>query len=85
MAVYRIYVEKKPQFAVDGSAVLSDLTVALGISSVKNVRVINRYDAEGISREDFEKSIPTVFSEPPVDEVYSELPEIAAESALWSN
>ena len=84
MAVYRIYVEKKPQFAVDGSAVLSDLTVALGISSVKNVRVINRYDAEGISREDFEKSIPTVFSEPPVDEVYSELPEIGADERMFA-
>ena len=65
MSVYRIYVEKKPQFAVDGAAVLSDLTVALGMSSVKSVRVINRYDAEGLSKENFEQAVPTVFSEPP--------------------
>ena len=37
--VYRIYVEKKPQFAVDGGAVLADLNVALGIKTVENVRI----------------------------------------------
>ena len=44
--VYRIYVEKKPRFAVDGGAVLADLNVALGIKTVENVRIINRYDCE---------------------------------------
>ena len=47
--VYRIYVEKKPQFAVDGGAVLADLNVALGIKTVENVRIINRYDCESRS------------------------------------
>ena len=46
--VYRIYVEKKKLFAVDGAAVLEDLTVVLGLKSVEGVRVINRYDVEGL-------------------------------------
>ena len=52
--VYRIYVEKKPQFAVDGGAVLADLNVALGIKTVENVRIINRYDCEKLPKENFE-------------------------------
>ena len=64
MAVYRIYVEKKPSFAVDGAATLSDLTVALGMKSVESVRVINRYDAEGLSQENFEKAPPFSPSRP---------------------
>ena len=70
MAVYRIYVEKKPRYAVDGDAVLADLRTALRMESVTGVRIINRYDAEEISKENFERSIPVVFSEPPVDEVF---------------
>lgn len=65
--VYRIYVEKKKLFAVDGAAVLEDLTVALGMKAVEGVRVINRYDVEGLSEVNFKKSVPTVFSEPRVD------------------
>ncbi len=84
MSVYRIYVEKKPQFAVDGAAVLSDLTVALGMKSVESVRVINRYDAEGLSRENFEQAVPTVFSEPPVDEVFYELPKLGAGERMFA-
>ncbi len=82
--VYRIYVEKKPRFAVDGGAVLSDLNVALGITSVKNVRIINRYDCEKLPRENFEAAVPTVFSEPPVDEVYYDLPEPAADERMFA-
>ena len=50
MAVYRIYVEKKPRYAVDGDAVLADLRTALRMESVTGVRIINRYDAEDISK-----------------------------------
>ena len=82
--VYRIYVEKKPQFAVDGGAVLADLNVALGITSVENVRVINRYDCEKLPEENFRAAIPTVFSEPPVDEVFYDLPETAADERMFA-
>ena len=73
MSVYRIYVEKKPQYAVEGEAVLSDLQTALRMECVTAVRIINRYDVEDISEENFKRSIPTVFSEPPVDNVFEQL------------
>ena len=82
--VYRIYVEKKPRFAVDGGAVLADLNVALGIKTVENVRIINRYDCEKLPKENFEAAVPTVFSEPPVDEVYYELPKPAADERMFA-
>ena len=82
--VYRIYVEKKPRFAVDGGAVLADLNVALGIKTVENVRIINRYDCEKLPKENFEAAVPTVFSEPPVDEVYYELPKPAADERTFA-
>lgn len=82
--VYRVYVEKKKVYAVDGNAVLEDLNVALGMKSAERVRVINRYDVEGLSEEDFRKALPTVFSEPPVDEVYFELPEIGADERMFA-
>lgn len=84
MSVYRIYVEKKPQFAVEGKAVLSDLKTALQIKGIKDVRIVNRYDAEGITKENFEKATPTVFSEPPVDDVYYSLPEIEADEKMFA-
>lgn len=76
MSVYRIYVEKKPPYSVEGQAALSDLHTALQIFAAENVRVINRYDAENISEENFKKAIPIVFSEPPLDDVYYDLNEI---------
>ena len=84
MAVYRIYVEKKEKFNIDGEAVLADLQTALQIRGVKSVRIINRYDAEEISQENFDRAIPTVFSEPPVDEVYTELPKISEDERMFA-
>ena len=75
--VYRIYVEKKPDCAVEAAGVLSDLRTALGMEQVESVRVINRYDAEGLSAEDFEKARFAVFAEPQVDLVYNTLPQTA--------
>ena len=73
MAVYRIYTEKKPQFAAEAQSVLSDLRTALRLD-VMGVRVLNRYDADHIEEEDFQRAVPTVFSEPAVDYVYAKLP-----------
>ena len=84
MSVYRIYVEKKPQFAVEGKAVLSDLQTALQIKGIEDVRIVNRYDAEGLTKENFEKATPTVFSEPPVDNVYYTLPEIGEDERMFA-
>ena len=75
MSVFRVYVEKKPAFAVEAQSVLNDLRTALRMN-LTNVRVLNRYDADRLSEEDFTRAIPTVFSEPAVDKVYHELPEL---------
>ena len=74
MSVYRIYVEKKPEFAVEAAGVLSDLRTVLMLDCVKGVRILNRYDVEGIDRADFDAARGTIFSEPQVDLTYDELP-----------
>ncbi|SDB44679.1 phosphoribosylformylglycinamidine synthase [Ruminococcaceae bacterium FB2012] len=76
MSVFRIYVEKKPEFAVEAASLLSDIKSALGLEGLKSLRVINRYDAEGLSAEDFSLATPVVFSEPAVDVTYECLPEL---------
>ncbi len=73
--VYRIYVEKKPGFDGEAQGLYHELTELLGIAGLKSLRLLNRYDVEGIDRDLFEKSVPTVFSEPPVDVIYDTLPE----------
>ena len=65
--VYRIFVEKKPELANEAKALLSDLRNLLMIENLENVRIINRYDAENISRELFDYSVKNVFSEPQLD------------------
>ena len=71
--VYRVYVEKKPGQDLEAQALLSDINSYLGIPGITRVRILNRYDAEGIDEELFNYSCGTVFSEPPVDNTYSEL------------
>ena len=69
MSVFRIYVEKKPQFAVEAKNLLADIQTALRPEGLTGLRIINRYDVEGISKQDFALATPTIFSEPPVDTV----------------
>ena len=73
--VYRIYVEKKPGFDGEAQSLLHELTELLGIKCLTGLRLLNRYDVEGIDKELFDRAIPTVFSEPPVDVTYTALPE----------
>ena len=73
--VYRVYVEKKKELAQEAKTLLSDAHAFLGISSLSDVRVINRYDAENISSELFNYAKKTVFSEPQLDIVCDE-PEL---------
>ncbi|HAM15914.1 MAG TPA: hypothetical protein DCP91_08670, partial [Eggerthellaceae bacterium] len=65
--VERIYVEKKPGFDVEAKALERELREILGVASLSALRLVNRYDVEGISPELFERCVPTVFSEPQVD------------------
>jgi len=76
MSVFEIYVEKKHEYAQEASSVLSDLRLGLQIDRISNVRIINRYFAEGININDFNAVRNTVFSEPPVDIVYDKFPEL---------
>ena len=65
--VYRIYVEKKKELANEAKGLLSNINGLLQIKSVKDVRVINRYDVENIEKDLFQYAVNTVFSEPQLD------------------
>ena len=67
--VQRVYVEKKPGFDVESQHLASELRDILGIAGLEKVRIINRYDAEGLTEELFAQCVPTVFSEPQSDTV----------------
>ena len=73
--VYRVYVEKKPGFDHEASALLEELKSFLGISGLTGVRILNRYDVENIDEAVFEQAVPNVFSEPMLDVVTRDMPE----------
>ena len=73
--VYRIYVEKRPEYAVEARGILSEIRHLLRIKSVTGLRLLNRYDVEGISEELFSQCCGTVFSEPQLDFTYTAVPE----------
>jgi len=84
MSVFRIYVEKKPEFAVEAKSVLSDVKTALRLNSLRNIRILNRYDADRLPEEKFEYAINTVFSEPAVDVTYREMPALSSDERVFA-
>ena len=70
--VRRVYVEKKPEFAINAKGLFAEIKSYLGIKGVTKVRELVRYDVENISDEIYKKALVTVFSEPPVDDIYEE-------------
>ena len=72
--VSRVYVEKKPGFDVEARQLCRELQVILGIKNLTGLRLVNRYDVEGISKALFEQCIPTVFSEPQTDKATTRRP-----------
>ena len=70
--VYRVFVEKKKGNDIEAGQLLSDLQNNLGINSLEDLRLINRYDAEGLSEDEFNKAVRLVFSEANLDNVYGE-------------
>lgn len=72
MSVRRVYVEKKPAYAVKANELNEEIKSYLGIYSVEGVRVLIRYDMENLSDEIYGLALTTIFSEPPVDEYYLE-------------
>jgi phosphoribosylformylglycinamidine synthase len=71
--VERLYVEKKPGFDVEAQSFLADFKENIGIPGLKSVRILNRYDVEGMAGEDMKKAMHTIFSEPVVDNVFSDV------------
>ena len=82
--VRRVYVEKKPAFAVKAKELKHEIKHYLGISTVTAVRELIRYDVENISDEVFEKACKTVFAEPPVDDLYLEKFDVAEGARVFS-
>ena len=73
--VYRVFVEKKKGLDNEAQSVYNELKNLLGIKGLKGVRLFNRYDAENLSKEQFDTAVKTVFSEPQLDDFYFELPK----------
>jgi len=82
--VKRIYVEKKQEYAVKARELQEEIKGYLGITGVKEVRILIRYDVENVSEEIFDKACLTVFSEPPVDILTKETIEIPANGKVFS-
>lgn len=82
--VSRVYVEKKPGFDVESQQLAHELRHTLGIRGLEGLRIINRYDVEGITRELFERCVPTVFSEPQSDVATTRRPAAGAGARVFA-
>ena len=79
----RIFVEKKPAFRAGTKSVLQDLRESLSLHGLSGLRIAQRYDIEGLSEDDFRKTLPTVFAEPQTDDVYEDaLPHDAGDTVF---
>ena len=82
--VKRVFVEKKPGFAVQAKGLENEIKGYLGILDIASVRVLNRYDVENVSDETFEKACRGIFAEPPVDILYREEFPVGENSKVFS-
>ena len=80
--IYRVFVEKKDN--LQAKKVMEEASGLLGIRDIKDVRVLIRYDVQGMTEAEFEAAIPGVFSEPPVDNVYRESVEFGSDYAVFA-
>ena len=79
--VYRLYTEKRPGFDVEAQGLARELRDDLGIRGLRGLRVLCRYDAEGLGEDEYRAARTTVFSEPPCDDCYDENPPAFPEDA----
>ena len=78
--VFRCFVEKKPGFDVEAGHLMGELKGPLGVDSLTGVRVIRRYDVEGVERSVYDAARTTILSEPQVDGIWDEeLPQLPQE------
>ncbi len=78
----RIFVEKKPSFATEAKHLLADLRESLNLKSLAKLRIVQRYEADGLSPEEFDAAVKLVLSEPQVDTATRELTQNADEHAF---
>jgi phosphoribosylformylglycinamidine synthase len=71
-AIRRVFVEKKSEYAIEAERLLRDLVGVLGVPQMQRVRILVRYDVEGMSDADYSAALWTIFAEPPLDVVYEE-------------
>jgi len=83
-SVRRVYVEKKAPYAVKAKELADEIRGYLGVETVTDVRVLIRYDIENLSDDTYNKALTTVFSEPPVDNVYEMTFESGADDFIYS-
>ncbi len=84
MSVFRVYSEKRQDHAVEARNLLSDLKNTLGLDGISGVRILNRYDLQNITQEDFEYSCRGIMSEPQVDDIYYDLPEFKGDNLVFA-
>ncbi|MCI1318581.1 MAG: phosphoribosylformylglycinamidine synthase, partial [Atopobiaceae bacterium] len=82
--VFRVYVEKRSGFDVEARQLADELRDILGIGGLRFLRIVNRYDVEGIDSELFSRCVPTVFSEPQADVARSEMPEVPPTARVFA-
>ena len=82
--VTRLLVEKKREFAVKATALLEEIKNYLKITALENIRIIVRYDIEGMKKDDIEKAKTVIFSEPPVDILYEESCPVSDEETAFA-
>ncbi len=82
--VKRIYVEKKQEFNIIAQDLLFDLKENVGIPSLEAIRVVSRYDIEGITDEEYSLARYTIFAEPPIDIVYDEEILLEAKDSMFA-
>ena len=70
--VKRLVVEKREGFDLEAKALMKDLKDSLHIDCIEDLRLLNRYDIEGLSDEICDSASKTIFSEPNLDVVYKE-------------
>lgn len=82
--VRRIFVEKKPGYDVEARHTLQDIRENLNIGGLTNVRLVHRYDVEGITAEEYAQVRDVIFSEPPVDNAYDEAYTLPAGAKVFA-
>ena len=73
--VRRVYVEKKPGLRQEAAVLLNEIRTLLGITALTDLRLVQRYDVEGLDEDAFQRAVQTVFSEPQVDDTMAQCPE----------